>query len=548
MIEPIKRRNQTAAPMRAFRLTSKLLVRISLGLWLASLPFTGLVLYADQRELRGFEILAMGWLGLLTLNFAWLANPIFLLILSRISAQRKSVGMAAMGLLLAFDTVRLSRMLLNEGGGASSVYGYGWGAVLWFAAMCLGLAAAGTLEIERESEVDARGVHGNANSDSIAARFAGLALAILAIGVAGVLSYWDRSHANQAELLRLHGLAFKRGAVCAAPEPKAQYQVDISNGVVEVIVENGALSAYPFNGPKQLLAWGLPRVRFDDRDYYLEQLDGNLSTVSDAASATPVAQLFVSSGRVDDRSQITAKLVAVGLNLVVFSQTWQAETKSGDRFCPEFSSFPGADIQPRKLVMEAVGGGKITPKSLPSVAPAKASEISRVTASIVGIKESAGRPIPTGRGGWIDNRPEGSLGWRNNRDCPKDVGWSGASVKHVSARLDTGWPFRIGEKAYYLGSRDEYNALCQGQFVYLSTTSARDGKNFINIEKRSLADFRLAWRAIVVIDKQITPYPRNRLKLSHVAETDTGITLAVVNEDDWTEIDMTTPVVAAIRR
>ncbi len=268
---------------------------ISLGLWLASLPFTGLVLYAGQRELRGIEILAMGWLGLLMLNFAWLANPIFLLILSRISARKKSVGMAAICILLAFDTVRLSRMLLNEGGGASSVYGYGWGAILWFAAMCLGLAAAGTLEMERESEVDASGVHGNASPNSIAARFVGLALGVLVITVTGVLFYWDRSHANQAELLRLNGLAFKRGEVCAAPEPKAQYQIDISNGVVEVIVENGALSAYPFNGPKQLLAWGLPRVRFDDRDYYLEQLDGNQSTVSDAPSAAPVAQLFVSS-------------------------------------------------------------------------------------------------------------------------------------------------------------------------------------------------------------------------------------------------------------
>ena len=547
MNEPIEGRSKSDSPKQGFSFTSKNLTRISLGLWLASLPFTGLVLYAHQRELKGIEILAMGWLGLLTLNFAWLANPFFLLTVWRISARKKSLGIATICLLLAIDTVRFSSMLLDEGGGTSSVYGYGWGAILWFTAICLALASAGTLEMERAAESTALSEPSNTSPDSIAVRFVGFALGILVLTLTGIFFYRDHSHANQAERLRLTGLAFKRGEVCAAPEPKTQSQVDIANGVVEVAIANGALGVYPFNGPNQLLEWGVPKVRFDNRDYYVGQLDGKKSTVSDAATGTSVAQLFVSNGYLDGRSHITAKLVAGGGNQVVFNQAWVAETKANDRFCPEFSSFPSADMQPRKLLMEALRNVEKAPIELPSVTSMKVAEISRISASIVSIKEYADRPIPNARGGWNDPRPAGSLGWQNNRNCPKNVGWGGASVKQTSARNETGWPFVVGEKMYYLGNRDEYNALCQGEFVYISTTSAQDEKNFIHIEKRSLADFQAAWKVTVVIGKQITPYPQNNLKLSHVSETDKGVTLAVINEHDWTEVEMTMPVVTAIR-
>lgn len=526
--------------------SSKGLTLVSLVLWLASLSFTGLVLYAGQRELNGIEILATGWLGLLALNFAWLANPLFLLTAWRILIRKRSLGLAVICLLLAVDTVRFHSIRLDEGGGSSSVYGYGWGAVLWFVAICLVLASSGMLELERYKRSTASGGRGDLPIESVLARFFGFTLVVLVPVVAGILFFRDRSHANDAELSRLSGLVFKRGEVCSAPEPKIYSQLDHAGGAIEVLVENNVLTAYPFNGPNQLLDWGVPRVRYGNRDYYFEQLDGKKSIVSDAASGAPVARLLVNHDYLDGRSRIAAKFMALEGGRVLFDQTWLAETRSGERFCPEFSSFPDADSQPRKLLMAAFRRPETSPVQSAKAIPIEKTDIRRVKASILGSKEYADRPIPNARGGVNDPRPPGSLGWRNNRDCPKDVGWGGVLVKPDSVRLDAGWPFLIGEKSFYLGRREEYNALCQKDHVYLSATTAKDGKNFIHIEKRSLADFHMAWDVIVVIDQQITPHPKNNLKLGKVTESPEGVILNVIHEDKWTELEMTIPAIGSI--
>lgn len=533
---------------KRFSLSAKNLCWISLALWLASLPLTGFVIYAGQKETKGIEILAIGWLGLLMLNFAWLANPVFLVTLWRISVRKKAIGLAIIGLLLALDTLRFTAMLLDEGGGHSDIYGYGWGAILWFMALCFALAAAGALEVERRAESKANNVEAGIHPASSITKVVGFAIVVLALAITGTLFYKDRTRANQAELLRLKGLAFKRLEVCAAPQPKAAAQIDVANGAVEVINANSSSTTYPFNGPEQLLKWGVPKVRFGNRDYYLGQLDGKTTTISDAASGAPFAQLFVTDSVVDGRSQITAKLVDVAKNQVLFNQSWLAETKSTIRFCPEFSSFPRADEQPRRILTEALRVGNASPVELSGITSKKPFEVIRVTAEIKSVKESKERPVPNGRGGFDDPRAAGSLGWQNNRNCPKNTGWGGAAVKQTSATVSTGWPFIIGEKMFYLGNRDEYNALCQDEAVYLSGATAENGKNFIRIEKRSLVDFQSAWIVTVVIDKQITPYPQNNLKLKGVSETNSDLTLTLINERDWTEVEMTIPAPLPLRR
>jgi hypothetical protein len=66
-------------------LNSQILAAIALGMWLCSLPLAGIVLYSNQREISGGQILAMGWLGILLINFAWIANPLFILTFFRIN-------------------------------------------------------------------------------------------------------------------------------------------------------------------------------------------------------------------------------------------------------------------------------------------------------------------------------------------------------------------------------------------------------------------------------------------------------------------------------
>lgn len=44
----------------------------------------------------------------------------------------------------------------------------------------------------------------------------------------------------------------------------------------------------------------------------------------------------------------------------------------------------------------------------------------------------------------------------------------------------------IGEKAYYPGRRDRYNAICVAQSAYLYPGYARGGKYLLKLEKRAL--------------------------------------------------------------
>lgn len=511
------------------RPSSRALSFIALALWVASLALTGIVLYAKQQRMIGAEILAMGWLSPLVGNFAWFANPLFLWSLLRLQAKRSAVGLAMLSLLLSLDTFRLSNYLLDEGGGSTQVYGYGWGVVLWFAALCVLTAAAGTRQIE--ARIDANGVEGTDEW----LRPIGFALCISMLVAVAYLATQDRKQGNSTEQERLAGLVFKRGPICHADEPSVIRPLGSDAGPLEVKFSDGAYagSSYPFNKPTDLLKWGIPVVRVAGRDYSYAAAGDDQILTSIPASLPIAATLVVTGSTADGRRQIGANLVEHATGRVVFDQVWREEA-NGVRHCPDYSTSPKDGEQPRKLMVEALAvqstGAGVIPHAVRPREPAD----NRVDAVILSNVDALGtteqsssqptRSVVAPSSGDGARRP-----WIGNRNCPNNVGWDGWGSESP-VRLDTGWPFMVGDRAYYPRSRERYNTLCAGDHAYLFSGVARDGKYYLTLEKRMLSDFRQAWSGIVVIRDQYLSTGDDLLKVDAVDEDADGVTVSLLKE------------------
>lgn len=524
------------------RPSAKALSLVALTLWVASLALTGLVLYAKQERVTGAAILAFGWLSPLVGNFAWFANPLFLWSLLRLRFGKPAVGLALLSTLLSLDAFRFSRYLLDEGGATTPVYGYGWGFVLWLAALLVLLAAAGTRQIETRLEAN------GADDTSEWLRPIGFALCIAMLMAAGYLAFQDRKQANSVERERLSGLVFKRGPVCGTNEPSVQQPLGRDSGPVEVKLSEGAYAgnSHPFNKPTDLLQWGIPVVRVAGRDYsYAPAGDGQILT--SVPASTPVAAvLAVAVSAVEGRLQIGAKLVEQPTERTVFDQVWRQEAQ-GARYCPDYSGFPREGEQPRKLMSEALAVHSPPAGVQGQVARPREPADNRVNAVILSNTDGPGlteqsNHLPArsvaGQGtGAGARRP-----WIGNRNCPDNVGWDGWGSEGSPVRLDTGWPFMVGERAFYPGHRERYNALCSGDHAYLFFGVARDGKYYLTIEKRRLSDFHQAWAGIVVIQDQLLSTGDDVLKVDTVDEGADGLTIGLTNEQTGRRAVITAPL------
>lgn len=530
MRSPASKRTQLVADPRRLFPSAKTLSLLALALWIVSLALTGIVLYAEQERMTGAAILALGWLSPLVGNFAWFANPLFLWSLLRLRFGKPAVGLALLSTLLSLDAFRFSEYLLNEGGATTPVYGYGWGFVLWLAALLVLLAAAGTRQIETRLEAD------GADNTSEWVRPMAFALCITMLMAAGYLALQDRKHANSVERERLSGLAFKRGPVCGADEPSVQQPLGRNSGPVEVRLSEGAYagSSYPFNKPTNLLQWGIPVVRVAGRDYsYAPAGDGQILT--SVPALTPVAGvLAVAVSELEGRLQISAKLVEQSTERTVFDQVWRQEAQ-GARHCPDYSAFPREGEQPRKLMSEALAVHSPPSGVQGQVARPRKPTDNRVNAVIVsnidgpGLTEQSNQHparsvVGQGTGAGA-RRP-----WKGNKNCPDNVGWDGWGSEGSPVRLDTGWPFMVGERAFYPGPRERYNALCAGDHAYLFFGVGRDGKYYLTIEKRRLSDFHQAWAGIVVIQDQLLSTGDDVLKVDTVDEGADGLTIGLAME------------------
>ncbi|MEM9280210.1 MAG: hypothetical protein AAGA96_00145 [Verrucomicrobiota bacterium] len=124
--------------------TSKLfpiLAVLSAGCYLTSLTLPGL-LFDSHNPIRGWQLLLMGWWGLLTFDFPWFANIFFFLslIFAAFGKNIAALTLALVCLPLSSLTFFVEEWYFNEGSG-TPVTGIGPAFYAWFASFALwGLA------------------------------------------------------------------------------------------------------------------------------------------------------------------------------------------------------------------------------------------------------------------------------------------------------------------------------------------------------------------------------------------------------------------------
>ncbi len=133
------------------RPTSWRLSMAALTLWLLSLFLPGIILSPAGSNLTGVEILLEGWLSPIAANFAWFANPLFLIAVFKIMSGKPAPALALTAAVLGFDSFRFSE--LPSSVSMHPVYGLGWGAVVWLAALLLMMSAAGARQYEIRSSI-----------------------------------------------------------------------------------------------------------------------------------------------------------------------------------------------------------------------------------------------------------------------------------------------------------------------------------------------------------------------------------------------------------
>lgn len=504
------------------KISAELLAATALTIWGCSLALTGIVLYFEEKHLAGLEILATGWLSPIMLNFAWFANIFFLYGILRLFSTGVPIKSAILATLLSFDTFRFTHYLLNENGGTSPVYGYGWGAVLWFSSIFLMLAAVG--KRRREINISNRSMDTQEWLQPL-----GFVLLSATLGASSYFSIHDRMVANSTETQRLTNIAFKRGTVCGAPDPIATDPIKKLSGPIELVVTKNAMRAdYTFTQISDLLEWGIPTVRNGNIDYSYDARAGLVYSIP--ATGESAAILYINELHLH---KISAKLVESSTNRIVFDQTWEQEDHLDNTryYCPDYHSFPTSNEQPRKLLMQALN---IKKTNIPSKEiDQETKPIDRIEGNI--IEQSADNnsqaiKIERSNKNSIDSRAS-DLNYESfNTNCPIDIGRDARSYK---SRQNAGQPFMVKGKSYYFQHRNHYNATCEGEAVYIYNGRVRDDKYYLSIQKRDLSDFGQVWERVVTISNVSSSIRDDALKMQSIKETNNTITMELVNDYSW---------------
>ncbi|ORJ61502.1 hypothetical protein [Geothermobacter hydrogeniphilus] len=466
------------------RAPSFLVTVLALASWACSLAFPAFSDYSG-RLLSGLNTLLCGWLGPLNLTFAWYANIFFLAAVARLLRGGTTRLTPLLALIISLDTLRFTSYPLNEGGATAAIYGYGFGAFLWFLSLTLLLIAAG---LRLKEQNDGRETSGKRLF------FMGSMLALALLTATVCFSVRDRIIANRAEQHRLEKILFKRTAVCSAPEPEASRQVSIPDGPLEVRVPRHASKAhYPFSQIKDYLKWGVRTVRFGGRDYTIRNVAGEMVLVSNPAAIPATALLEVE----DQEEAIVARLSDQYLNRVIFEQKWAAEP-TGRRYyyCPDYHTSPSQNQQPRKLLVEALG---LTEEAvLPDDVFYNKMPYETVEGEVSGLAtrhQSREERIQA----WRQAHPgDMSFPYRVmvNYNCPDNIGWDRLDNEPIN---NTGNPFVIDGQSYYWGL-DGYRAYCDGPYVYIYQVFSHfsgKGKYTLNITRRTLPELQYIWTRLV---------------------------------------------------
>jgi hypothetical protein len=480
-----------------FELFSTRVLSASVLCWLALACWTGSLLLpalgsSTEKRFIGVEALLGGWGAIYFGNFAWLANVWFIWASLRVLAGRKSDGLAFWAFVFSLDAFRLSRYLQNEGGSFAQVYGFGWGAVLWWLAMALIVAASGSLPNPDP---------GKRSKPAQWTMLKPIGLMLFGIIVIGVtfVAVTQRSTASVLEQKQLTGYAFKRTSVCTKEVNGVRVLLPHLDGPLLVdLPPKRSESLYPFERPEKLLLWGIPSVRIGGRDFRLTHMGEELMLTSSPAKGHVGAILTVrQSGAQLDVDLTTSD------GRMAFAQQWLKMPDGKE--CPEYSFIPKPEQPPRRLLVESLG-----------LAPV--AELPRV---------SQPSPTPGALVARIDSWSNSDAG--RTAGCPTNIGWIDQPYPRPIGAIDLPSGFQIGEQVYYPKKLGSFQARCVGHNIYLNQiVSMRTQGLRVLLQKRDSADFRLISTAAIDIESAILDTEERNFRIIDITEQPDGVTLKLV--------------------
>ena len=111
-------------------------VKISVVLFVISLTQINIYTGAESNQVsyaRGFELLLIGWMGLLGYVFNWLANPALLLAYVFVFKRKYEHATISSLVSVYFAASFLTRETIPNGGDGETITGYGSGYWMWLA-------------------------------------------------------------------------------------------------------------------------------------------------------------------------------------------------------------------------------------------------------------------------------------------------------------------------------------------------------------------------------------------------------------------------------
>ena len=459
--------------------------------WLISLALPGISLYSGSYH--GFMILLLGWMSG---NFAWFANiflgyTYFRIVISAKSAPVFSVLMATA---LSLDTFRMTKALIDEGGGTSPVFGYGVGAVFWFMSISLFWVATAF----RVREIDEA-----STTPSLAQRiFQGSGIGLLLTVTVGSLVFGlaDRHGANLTERKRLESAAFKRGQVCKTENYRALPIPQPLNGPISISGEAAEWKYYFWDSPLDFLKWGATTVRVDDIDYKYK--DGVLGRTLVAFPAEEKESASLSIAALP-YSNIDVQLAFQGSVIPALNYHWILDAKNNIA-CPDL------DIRnrPRKLLLDSLG--LVEPKE---VQPAKPATEKPPTIY---------RQIPDIVKGGADSIFNMTTSCPTGIEILNEFQNSHPEAKPLGAALKFNGEIHFFPEIKY----GDVKAICSGDLLYLTHKAQIGVDRGVQITKIGLPSLKPIWRIFSLL-----PNAFNNEKAIAIRETEDQLELALTLSD-----------------
>lgn len=466
--DPPPKSRKTTEPER--HPLSNRLVFGALVIWLASLLLPGLALYKGYWT--GLLILLVGWSAIPAGIPAWLANIFFIFAIGAFPNRKDPpTFISLIALLCALTTFIIFTEGREYGGGGATIYGLGWGGFLWLLAMPIPLIACAVRDNElSQRPITVRNILGSASGSL------GIAVWITVFVVCAGLGIYDRWYAEGMDKQLLRYAVFKAQPVCRTPDVPTLHSLTLA-GPLEIVPKGERRPI--LTQPEEILAWGIPRVRLGQWDYYLANPNDWRSVVTVPASGPAGARLEVSQRKLTEYRHVThARLVSADGKILGFDGTWPEPEDPEKYACPRYSPMGEIDQPPATLLLDALRppqGGRFPP-------PKKARSL--VTRHY--------RPDDVSLIGTIS---EAEIG--ENIECQANVGirhrhpaagQTGLPEEIWRAAQDIREVFQVADKYYWLSYDDQDHALCDGDVAYLYTINTHTGIG-LEIHPHSLPSF-----------------------------------------------------------